>query len=100
VHWRLSPYLIGLLIVSAPVAAGEKLTNDLSRCRGNQLGVVATVRGVKASMGIMRVQSYRATRADWLVKGRWLNRIEAPATAGVMTFCIPVAEPGTYTNAH
>ena len=42
----------------------------------------------------MRVQLYRATKADWLEKGRWLNRIEAPARAGSMTFCMPVPAAG------
>jgi uncharacterized protein (DUF2141 family) len=44
----------------------------------------------------MRVQLYRATKQDWLEKGRWIHRIEVPARAGSMTFCMPVPEPGSY----
>lgn len=47
----------------------------------------------------MRVQSYRATERDWLEKGRWLKRIEAPASGRSMTFCLPFASPGTYALA-
>lgn len=47
----------------------------------------------------MRVQSYRATERDWLEKGRWLKRIEAPASGRSMTFCLPFAGPGNYALA-
>jgi uncharacterized protein (DUF2141 family) len=44
----------------------------------------------------MRVQLYRATKQDWLEKGRWIHRIEAPARAGSMSFCMPVPASGSY----
>ena len=44
----------------------------------------------------MRVQLYRATKQDWLETGRWLNRIELPARAGTMSFCMPAPATGTY----
>ena len=55
-----------------------------------------TITGIKESSGTIRVQSYRGTKEDWLEKGRWINRMEAPARAGTMTFCMPVPRPGTY----
>jgi uncharacterized protein (DUF2141 family) len=61
--------------------------------------MLVTVRGIKAPEGTMRVQSYRATKADWLVKGRWLKRIEQSASADTMRFCLPVDPPGTYAVA-
>jgi uncharacterized protein (DUF2141 family) len=84
---------------AAPAQAQYRQTigNDMAQCRsGNGPAVLVTVDGVKASKGRIRVQSYRATAADWLKKGRWLNRIEAPAKAGTMTFCVPVPESGSY----
>lgn len=75
----------------------QKISNDLSKCyAGSGPAVMVTVSGVKASKGRMRVQSYRGTKQDWLVKGRWINRVEAPAKAGTMTFCLPVPSAGTY----
>jgi uncharacterized protein (DUF2141 family) len=72
------------------------LTHSLAPCNGAGPAVRITVSGVKASSGTLRVQLYRATKADWLEKGRWLNRIEVPARAGSMTVCMPVPGPGSY----
>lgn len=99
-----------LMLASAAAAAGlgvpasaqynEKIGNDLNRCRnGGGPAVLVTVDGVKASQGKVRVQSYRATSGDWLKKGRWLSRIEAPAKAGTMAFCVPVPSSGSYAIA-
>jgi uncharacterized protein (DUF2141 family) len=89
-----------LSLASAPPAAAEfrrEIGNDLGRCtQGSGPAVMVTVDGIKASHGKLRVQSYRATSAEWLVKGKWLSRIEMPAKAGTMTFCLPVPASGTY----
>ena len=58
--------------------------------------LLVTINGVKNSNGMMRVQSYRGVKSDWLKKGKWIYRIEAPATAGSMTFCMPLPRPGDY----
>ncbi len=84
---------------AAPLHAQYRQTigNDLSQCRGgDRPAVLVTVDGVKASKGRIRVQSYRATAADWLKKGRWINRIEASAKAGTMAFCVPLPASGSY----
>lgn len=90
------------LAASAPAQAQyrQHISNDLSRCTaGSGPAVMVTVDGISASTGRMRVQSYRGTAEDWLEKGRWLNRVEAPARAGTMTFCLPVPRPGRYAIA-
>jgi uncharacterized protein (DUF2141 family) len=86
------------LVAAVPVHAQyrQKISNDLNRCKNGSPSVLVTVEGVKASAGTIRVQSYNGTGADWLKKGRWLNRVEAPARAGTMTFCLPVPSAGTY----
>lgn len=89
--------LVAAIGVPANAQYNEKIGNDLNRCRnGGGPAVLVTVDGVKASQGRMRVQSYRATSGDWLKKGRWLNRIEVPAKAGTMAFCVPVPAAGSY----
>ena len=87
-----------LLAMPASAAnAGQKISNDLSRCQtGNGPAVLVNLSGVKASSGKVRVQSYRGTKAEWLKKGAWLSRIEVPASAGDMTFCVPVPSSGVY----
>ena len=74
----------------------QTIGNNMATCRGNGPAVLVTVDGVKASKGRIRVQSYRANAADWLKKGRWINRIDAAARAGTMTFCVPVPSSGSY----
>ncbi len=75
----------------------QTISNDLAQCRGGDgPAVLVTIDGVKESKGRIRVQSYRATAADWLKKGRWINRIESPAKAGTMAFCVPVPSSGSY----
>lgn len=88
----------GLAITPAAQARyRDRIGNDLDKCRsGNGPAVKVTVSGVRSSRGTIRVQSYRATPGDWLRKGRWINRIEAPARAGTMTFCLPVPAAGNY----
>ena len=78
----------------------QEVRNDMRRCTaGEGPAVAVTVDGVKSSAGNVRVQSYRATPDDWLQKGRWLSRIEVPARAGTMTFCVPVPAAGDYALA-
>jgi len=87
---------LGVLAVPAQAQYREAISNDPARCRGDGPAVNVTVTGIKASAGRMRVQLYRATKQDWLEKGRWIHRIEAPARAGSMTFCMPVPASGSY----
>ena len=84
------------LAVPAQGQYRQAISNDPARCRGDGPAVSVTITGIKSSAGRMRVQLYRATRDDWLEKGRWIHRIEAPARAGSMTFCMPVPAAGSY----
>ncbi len=87
------------VLTAVPALAGQIISNDLADCEGDDPAVLATVQGIKGAQGMMRVQSYRATKDEWLKKGRWLKRIELPATAGRMRFCIPMDSPGMYAIA-
>ena len=86
------------LASAAPAHAqyNRRMSNDPGQCRGDGPAVRITVTGVKSSSGTLRVQLYRATKADWLETGRWLNRIELPARAGTMSVCMPAPQAGTY----
>ena len=89
------------LALAMPVGAQDlyrqKISNDMSKCApGAGPAVRVTVRGIDGSSGLLRVQSYRGTKEDWLQKGRWIHRIETPARAGTMVVCMPLPESGTY----
>lgn len=86
------------MLAAHPVQAQyrQKIAHNPAKCSADGPAVWVTVNGVKESRGVVRVQSYRATQRDWLESGRWINRIEAPAKAGRMTFCMPVPAAGHY----
>lgn len=93
------PSLGFLLFLDAPALAGSKIANDLSLCDGSEPAILASVVGLKSSTGRVRVQSYHATEHDWLEKGRWLKRIDVPASGRAMRICLPFDRPGTYAVA-
>ena len=86
----------GSLAWASPVTYRNTITNQPSRCNGSGPAVWVTVNGIKSSSGNVRVQLYRGVASDWLVSGKWINRIEVPARAGQMTFCMPVPAAGSY----
>ena len=99
--WCAAAAIGGALLAAAPAAAqmNQVIPNDMRKCSGSGPAVRITVSDVKASSGTMRVQLYRGTAADWLESGRWINRIQVPARAGTMSFCMPVPQAGTYAIA-
>ena len=93
--------LFGTAITPAQAQAASeyrnKISNNMRACApGGGPAVRVTVAGIKSATGTVRVQSYRGTKDEWLEKGRWLNRIEAPARKGRMVFCMPLPAEGTY----
>jgi uncharacterized protein (DUF2141 family) len=75
----------------------QPISNNMAKCNsGDGPAVKVTVTGIKSSAGKIRVQSYRATSAEWLQSGKWINRIETSAKAGSMTFCMPFPAAGSY----
>lgn len=91
--------IVGAVILAQPAEAQyrRKISNDLGDCSvGDGPAVKVVVTGIRSSRGTMRVQSYRSNSAEWLAKGRWINRVEVPARAGTMTFCLPMPAAGTY----
>ena len=90
--------------IPAPALAQDQyrqtISNDMRECApGGGPAVRVTIRGIKSADGTIRLQSYNGTKADWLEKGKWLNRIEVPARKGTMTFCMPVPKAGPYAFA-
>lgn len=88
-----------LMPAAAMAQYRQQIDNDLGRCEGAHPSIRVTVTGISVSSGTIRVQSYRGTAAEWLAKGRWINRIQVPARRGTMTFCLPVSTAGTYAVA-
>lgn len=90
---------LGVLSTPSMAYAGQVVPNDMSKCYSNSgPAVLVEVRGFEVDTGKIRIQSYRASKDEWLEKGRWLNRIEAEVRPvnGVMRFCLPVPAAGSY----
>ena len=103
-HAFLKAALVGAALggVAVPAAAQEfrqELTHSVVPCQGNGPAVWVQITDVKNSTGKLRIQLYPGTRADWLERGRWLNRIEIPARSGSLQVCMPVPGPGQYAIA-
>lgn len=92
--------LVMAVMIPAPaMAQREKIANDMSKCAsGNGPAVLVEVVGFKAAKGRIRVQSYSATKAKWLKKGQWINRIDVPValSGDKMRLCMPVPASGNY----
>ena len=87
------------MALAAPAQAQyrQTITNNPAKCaNGAGPAVRIQVEGIEPASGTMRVQLYYGTKEDWLESGHWLNRIEMPARAGSMSFCMPVPGAGTY----
>ena len=99
-RFRSGAMLLAAASLALAPAAHAQYRNEVphnpASCNSGGPKIKVNVSGVKASKGTIRVQAYYGTKADWLEKGRWLTRVEAPARAGTMTFCLPVPEAGTY----
>lgn len=87
--------------VAAPAMAQyqQEIRNDPARCRGGSPAIRVNISGIEAARGTVRVQLYRGVQGEWLEHGKWLYRIEAPARAGSMSFCLPAPEAGVYAVA-
>ncbi len=92
---------VGATLVSAPAwAQRQEIGNDMSRCAASARGpaVLVDVKGFSSATGNIRLQTYPATKAAWLAKGAWINRLETAVkpSDGAMRFCMPLPEPGRY----
>ncbi|WAT17103.1 DUF2141 domain-containing protein [Aurantiacibacter sp. MUD11] len=96
-------FATALLAVGLAVPAGAQYRNEMRHsiapCQGSGPAVWIQVTNISNSEGMLRIQLYPGTRADWLERGRWLNRIEVPAREGTMQICMPAPAPGDYAIA-
>ncbi len=86
----------GFSSLSAKSGAKPNVRHDMTQCKGAKPAVLVTLQNVRTDTGMVRVQLYPATKAAWLKKDAWINRIELPARKGVMKVCMPVPKAGTY----
>ena len=91
----------GVLAFAAPAAAQAALGPDAASCKtgASSPAVLVSVSGFKTRGGNLRVQLYPGN-SDFLVKGKWLRRIDLPVTgSGAMRVCVAVPKAGNYAIA-
>jgi uncharacterized protein (DUF2141 family) len=68
----------------------------LSRCAAGKGPAVLVNAGREGSARQCSRAILCRNAGTWLAKGRWLHRIESRASAGNMSFCVPVPSEGKY----
>lgn len=102
---KLSAFVLptaALALAAMPGAAGAAVLGaQAAACHAGAGGpaLLVTVEGFRERTGVLRVALYHAN-ADFLVRHRWLQRIDVPVTrGGPMSVCVPVPAPGRYAVA-
>lgn len=89
------------LAMLAPAAAAQAIGPDAAACRSDagRPAILVNVSGFKSPNGKLRVQLYPGN-SDFLVKGKWLRRIDLPVHASTpMHVCVAVPKAGNYAIA-
>jgi uncharacterized protein (DUF2141 family) len=88
------------MLLAMPVASGAAITGpDVAACAAGARGsaLLVHVSGFKDRAGLLRISTYPATEADWLVKGRYTKRIDMPVpAAGDVDVCVGLTGAGHY----
>lgn len=101
VRWQhyLSGTALALVAMLAQPSVAQAIGQDAAACSGSGHGTALLVRieGLKERSGLLRVSTYVASDADWLVKGRTVRRIDivVPAT-GEPEVCVALPKSGRY----
>ncbi len=95
----LSGTALVLVAMVAQPSAAQAIGPDAAACSGAGHGTALLVRieGLKERAGLLRVSTYVASDAEWLVKGRTVRRIDiaVPAT-GEPEVCVALPKGGHY----
>ena len=90
---------LGVVLVAALAAPGgaQAIGPDAAACSGHATAVLVKIRGFKDHEGLIRVSTYPAKADDWLVKGRYVRRIDIPVPrTGDADVCVALPGAGHY----
>lgn len=102
-------FLVGLVFASSSTAAvspNPSLGKEAAACSANESGpaLMLAIEGLKDRKGLLRVELYPATEADFLAPdfklvnaGKTFGRVDIePIPAGVVNICVKVPRPGRF----
>lgn len=103
-RFRLASCAVALgLALAMPAAPSAAVVGpDAARCQSNsgQPALLVNVGGLKNRVGSVRVMIYGSNPAEFLVRGKWLKRVDVPVVrAGAMQVCVALPGAGTYAIA-
>lgn len=90
---------LGVALVAALAQPGvaQAIGPDAAACSGHAAALLVKIHGFKDREGLIRVSTYQATSADWLVSGRYLRRIDVAVPAsGDADVCVALPGAGRY----
>lgn len=81
----------------AQPGAAQAIGPDAAACSGQRTALLVRIRGFKDRDGLIRVSTYPAKAGDWLVKGRYVRRIDVAVPRGGDTdVCVALPGAGEY----
>ncbi len=98
------PFIAALPLLLPAAAAAAPLGQDAAACEANKPAVLATVTGLKDRRGLVKLELYPATEADFtrddkllIAENKTFRRIAvATPASGPLAMCIRVPAPGRY----
>jgi uncharacterized protein (DUF2141 family) len=93
---------LGLALAMPAAPSAAVVGPDVARCRSNtgQPALLVNVAGLRNRQGSVRVMVYGSNPAEFLVRGKWLKRVDVPVVpTGSMQICVALPGAGTYAIA-
>ncbi len=88
------------VFASSALYAGSVIGNDMARCdSGKGSAILISVRGLKDISGRVLMHNYPATKADFLAKNHWLQKMIVRPASKNIDLCVPIDAPGNYAIA-
>ena len=89
--------LCGSPSLVSPGRAEPVIGPDAAMCATGKTALLVRVHGFKGREGLLRVSTFIATESDWMVKGRYIRRIDvAVPPSGSAHVCIGLPRAGDY----
>ena len=95
-RWMAGLAAAAIVAVAQPSVA-QAIGPDAAACSGRAAALLVRVHGLKDREGLIRVSTYPAKANDWLVKGRYIRRIDVAVPAnGEANVCVALPAAGRY----
>lgn len=92
--------VIALPALTLALPGSAQADGAVAACTPGKSAALLTIRGFKSDVGMVRAQAYGSDPGEFLAKGKWIERVEAPRNGkDPMTICLPLPRPGRYAIA-